>query len=144
MKVEYLSPLFPKSPRSWSSDEWLRSYGPMITKYAWNSKCHNFWSKTPNWSTLFAKCLSWPILSKSTIALHERSSYDHHCSHVQNGGKFHNSNLVDATNKIRLPWCLLVGFKWSWSITWYCSHVDWPCKFIIHFLRFISKLTKHD
>ena len=38
MKVEYLSLPFPKSPRSWASDEWLRRYGPIIAKCAWNFK----------------------------------------------------------------------------------------------------------
>ena len=38
MKVEDLSLPFPKSLRSWASNEWLRSYEQMITKCAWNFK----------------------------------------------------------------------------------------------------------
>ena len=38
MKVEDLSLPFPKSPRSWISNEWLRSYDQIIAKCAWNFK----------------------------------------------------------------------------------------------------------
>ena len=38
IKVEDLYLSFSKSPRSWASDKWLRRYGQIISKCAWNFK----------------------------------------------------------------------------------------------------------
>ena len=98
------------------------------------SKCHNFWSKTPNLSTLFALYLSWPTNSKSIIALHEITSHGHLSMHVYFGGKIENSNSIDHTWKIPMPLWSLDDFKWLWTMHVHCSRVKSPCTLILHFL----------
>jgi hypothetical protein len=92
-----------------------------------SSTWHNFGYKTPNWTTLFAICLSWPIFSKSNIALHEINSHDHLSMHVYFGGKMENSNSIDHTLKIPMPLWSLDDFKWLWTMHVHCSRVKSPC-----------------
>ena len=53
VKVEDLSLPFPKSPRSWASDEWLRSYDPFTAKYAWNFNKPYLLNQNSKWSASF-------------------------------------------------------------------------------------------
>ena len=83
-----------------------------------NSKWHNFWFKTPNWSILFAKYSSWPILLKTSLAMHGKSVYDPHSSSDHFGGNFYNSKLAYDKNKITIPSCPLVDFEWIQAFAW--------------------------
>ena len=99
-----------------------------------SSTWHNFCYKAPNWSTLFALCLSWPIFSQSNIALHEINSHDHLSMHVYFGGKMHNSNLVDHMSLIPIPCCSLDDFEWLWSLHVHCSRAYRSCHLTFAFL----------
>ena len=70
MKVEYLSLPFPKSPRSWISNEWLRSYGQIIAKCAWNFKWPYLLNQNSKFGGSFCKMflMSWSFQNIYHIA----------------------------------------------------------------------------
>jgi hypothetical protein len=76
---------------------------------------------------LFAKCLSWHEVSKTSITLHEFPSHDHLLIHEDFGGKFINLKMVHYENFLPLLICAWSVFKCIWSLVWYCSRLELPC-----------------